>query len=202
MDILSVFIQASHQSRTIRQKGSGLDLMWSACISTLCRSNASKNSMSATNAIACCEVFTNVLIPSRNSNIMISFGAKHESRLGGSPHLSCKRDLDKIRDYMNRRVTSPSWGPHLHVNRSQDIRLIFWKNFRFVSLLTFRVNQLLNIAVRVFFSSRKVEVVKLHLHAIIESKDSFKKALAAFRTFSSKRKSPRCTPRDYSLFII
>ena len=161
--------------------------MWSTCISTLGRSNASK---------------TNVLIPSRNSNIMISLGAKHESRLGGSPHLSCKRDQDKIRDYMNRRVTSPTWGPHLHVNRSSDIRLIFWENFRFVSLLTFRVNQLLNIAVQVFFSSRKVEVVKLHLHAIIESKDSFKEALAAFRTFSSKRKSPRCTPRDYSLFII
>ena len=122
--------------------------------------------------------------------------------LGGSPHLSCKRDQDKIRDYMNRRVTSPTWGPHLHVNRSSDIRLIFWENFRFVSLLTFRVNQLLNIAVQVFFSSRKVEVVKLHLHAIIESKDSFKEALAAFRTFSSKRKNPRCTPRDYSLFII
>lgn len=33
-----------------------------------------------------------------------------------------------------------------------------------------------NIAVQVFFSSRKVEVVKLHLHAIIESKDSFKEA--------------------------
>ena len=57
-----------------------------------------------------------------------------------------------------------------------------------MSLLTFRVNQLLNIAVQVFFSSRKVEVVKLHLHAIIESKDSFKEALAAFRTFHQKGK--------------
>ena len=35
----------------------------------------------------------------------------------GSPHLSCKRDQIKIRDYMDRRVTppkrvtSPTWGP-------------------------------------------------------------------------------------------
>ena len=39
------------------------------------------------------------------------------SRLGGSPHQSCKRDQLKLRDYMNRRVTppkrvtSPTWGP-------------------------------------------------------------------------------------------
>ena len=36
---------------------------------------------------------------------------------GASPHLSCKRDQIKIRDYMDRgvtppkRVTSPTWGP-------------------------------------------------------------------------------------------
>ena len=30
---------------------------------------------------------------------------------GGSPHLSCKRDQIKIRDYMDRRVTTPTWGP-------------------------------------------------------------------------------------------
>ena len=35
----------------------------------------------------------------------------------GSPHLSCKRDQIKMRDYMDRRVTppkrvtSPTWGP-------------------------------------------------------------------------------------------
>ena len=39
------------------------------------------------------------------------------SRLGGSPHLSCKRDQIKMRDYMDRRVTppkrvtSPTWSP-------------------------------------------------------------------------------------------
>ena len=30
---------------------------------------------------------------------------------GRSPHLSCKGDQIKMRDYMNRRVTSPTWGP-------------------------------------------------------------------------------------------
>ena len=30
---------------------------------------------------------------------------------GGSPHLSGKRDQIKMRDYVDRRVTSPTWGP-------------------------------------------------------------------------------------------
>ena len=30
---------------------------------------------------------------------------------GRSPHLSCKHDQIKIRDYMDRWVTSPTWGP-------------------------------------------------------------------------------------------
>ena len=40
-----------------------------------------------------------------------------EVTCGGSPHLSCKRDQFKMRDYMDRRftppkrVTSPAWGP-------------------------------------------------------------------------------------------
>ena len=40
-----------------------------------------------------------------------------EVTCGGSPHLSCKRDQIKMRDYMDRRVTppkrvtSPTWGP-------------------------------------------------------------------------------------------
>ena len=43
--------------------------------------------------------------------------ADRATRLGGSPHLSCKRDQIKMRDYMNRRVTpperitSPTLGP-------------------------------------------------------------------------------------------
>ena len=40
-----------------------------------------------------------------------------EVTFGGSPHLSCKRDQIKMRDYMDRRVTPPkrvtppTWGP-------------------------------------------------------------------------------------------
>ena len=34
-----------------------------------------------------------------------------EVTCNGSPHLSCKRDQIKMRDYMDRRVTSPTWGP-------------------------------------------------------------------------------------------
>ena len=43
--------------------------------------------------------------------------ADRTTRLGGLPHLSCKRDQDKVRNYMDRRVTpprrvtSPTWGP-------------------------------------------------------------------------------------------
>ena len=43
--------------------------------------------------------------------------ADRVTRLGGSPHLSCKRDQIKMREYMDwrvtppKRVTSPTWGP-------------------------------------------------------------------------------------------
>ena len=46
-----------------------------------------------------------------------------EVTCGGSPHLSCKRDQIKMRDYVDRRVTHQSGlphlpeVPHLHVNR-------------------------------------------------------------------------------------
>ena len=33
------------------------------------------------------------------------------TRLGGLPHLSSKHDQIKMKDYMERRATSPSWGP-------------------------------------------------------------------------------------------
>ena len=32
-----------------------------------------------------------------------------EAKYGGSPHLSCKRDQITMRDYMDKRVTSPTW---------------------------------------------------------------------------------------------
>ena len=44
-----------------------------------------------------------------------------EVTCGRSPHLSCKRDQIKMTDYMDRRVTSPSWGPHLHVNVNRPL---------------------------------------------------------------------------------
>ena len=34
-----------------------------------------------------------------------------EVTCGGPPHLSCKRDQIKMRDYMDRRVISPTRGP-------------------------------------------------------------------------------------------
>ena len=43
--------------------------------------------------------------------------ADQATRLGGSTHLSCARDQDKIRNYRGRRVTSPTWVSYLHVNR-------------------------------------------------------------------------------------
>ena len=33
-----------------------------------------------------------------------------EVTCGGSPHISYKRDQIKMRDYMDRLVTSPTWG--------------------------------------------------------------------------------------------
>ena len=42
---------------------------------------------------------------------LLSFLPWTRPRLGGLPHLSCKRDQNKIRIYMDRRVTSPTWGP-------------------------------------------------------------------------------------------
>ena len=41
----------------------------------------------------------------------LPYPADRATLLGGSPHLSYKRDQDKIRNFMDRRVTSPSWGP-------------------------------------------------------------------------------------------
>ena len=44
-----------------------------------------------------------------------------EVTCGGLPHLACKCDQIKMRDYMDWRVTPPkrdlSGVPHLHVNR-------------------------------------------------------------------------------------
>ena len=34
-----------------------------------------------------------------------------EVTCGGPPHLSCKHNQIKMRDYIDRRVTPPTWGP-------------------------------------------------------------------------------------------
>ena len=50
-----------------------------------------------------------------------------EVKYGGSPHLSCKRDQIKTRDYMDKqvtppkRVTSPTWGPPPSCKRALSV---------------------------------------------------------------------------------
>ena len=46
-----------------------------------------------------------------------------EVTCSGSPHLSCKRDQIKMRDYVNRRVTHQSGLPHL--SRVVPLRAIY-----------------------------------------------------------------------------
>ena len=65
---------------------------------------------------------------------------------GRSPHLSCKRGQIKMRDYIDRRVTSPTWSPPppcrqaLRVPQSHDRctlgLVIHWKK----TLRSYRVN--------------------------------------------------------------
>ena len=60
--------------------------------------------------------------------------ADQATRLGGSPHLSCKRDQIKVRDYMDRRVTSPTWGPPPPCK--QALNLLLFRRSRCLSLPT------------------------------------------------------------------
>ena len=65
-------------------------------------------------------------------------------RLCGLPHLSCKRDQIKMRDYMDRRPGVP----HLYINRPLDLLLLF-----FTVLVVFTVSlELLDF----IFSLRKL----------------------------------------------
>ena len=60
--------------------------------------------------------------------------ADRATRLAESPHLSCKRDQDKIRNYMDRRVTppgrvtSPTWGPPPPCKQALTHGLFTWLN--------------------------------------------------------------------------
>ena len=55
-----------------------------------------------------------------------------EVTFGGSPYLSCNRDRIKMRYYMDRRVTSPTWGlpPPLVARKNADSKTgesrVFW----------------------------------------------------------------------------
>ena len=59
---------------------------------------------------------------------------------GSSPHLSCKRDQIKMRDYVDRCVTHQSglphlpWVPHLRVNRPLDFSFFCSYHFSWLDL--------------------------------------------------------------------
>ena len=62
---------------------------------------------------------------------------------GKLPHLTCKRDHIKMRDYMDKRVTSPAWGPP----RSGAWKLFMWRFFsREAGISTFSFRTILNTA--------------------------------------------------------
>ena len=79
--------------------------------------------------------------------------ADRVTRLGGSPHLSCKRDQIKMRDYMDRRVTppkrvtSPTWGPPTPCKQALEPRanahnIVGWLDVTFCV----RLHNLLHVA--------------------------------------------------------
>ena len=73
------------------------------------------------------------MLPSLRDCLHVGGGPQiGEVTCGGSPHLSCTLDQIKMRHYVNRRVTSPSWGPPLACK--QALRLERWlKDFLFFS---------------------------------------------------------------------
>ena len=62
-----------------------------------------------------------------------------EITCGGSPHLSCKRDHIKMRDYMDKRVTppkrvsSPTWGPPSTCKQALNLSTIRIETVSFLS---------------------------------------------------------------------
>ena len=42
----------------------------------------------------------------------------------GLPHLTCKRDHIKMRDYMDRRVTPPIWGPPPSCKQALEVTML------------------------------------------------------------------------------
>ena len=80
----------------------------------------------------------------RDNNFLFSFSelraclhggvGPHVSEVtcGGSPRLTCKRDHIKMRDYMDRRVTSPkrvtspTWGPPPPCKQALSVSVVIW----------------------------------------------------------------------------
>ena len=92
--------------------------------------------------------------------------ADRATRLGGSPHLSCKCDQNKRRNYIDRRVTppwrvtSPTWGPPPSCKQALKNVLLVCQEERRASdtvLFTSENNDIANQSVDTsFFTSEKI----------------------------------------------
>ena len=89
--------------------------------------------------------------------------ADRATRLGGSPHLSCKRDQIKMRDCMDRRVTppkrvtSPTWSPPPPCKQALKLPIIYdtlWSVRN--RIFSVQIELLLLIASETFFDSSVV----------------------------------------------
>ena len=65
-----------------------------------------------------------------------------EVTCGGSPHPSCKRGQIIMRDYMDGRVTSPTWGPPPPCKQGLRLLCILQMQFTFVGSLSFVIGSL------------------------------------------------------------
>ena len=64
----------------------------------------------------------------------------------GLPHLSCKCDQIKMRDYMDRRVTSPTWGPPPPCKQALNLTMEeFTRMIGFVSLMVTAEHRVLKL---------------------------------------------------------
>ena len=98
------------------------------------------------------------------------------THLGRSPCLSCKHDQDKIRNYMDRRVTPPRriTSPRWVTSRSYVGMLKSWKKVEVVKKSSSREKKLR--------SRKKVEVVKKSWGRGKNVDDKYQMALTGLRT--------------------
>ena len=118
-----------------------------------------------------------------------------EVTCGGSPHLSCKRDQIKMRDYMDRRVTppkrvtSPTWGPPhpCKLAHSQFIFLCYVKPYQELQSLSLlllgehRCHLTLTLEVIVLGTGGKVETAGRHGISFSSFRASLRPNLCKFR---------------------